>query len=76
MNNRRAYKEMFQPLCYQLNCLMCCTIVGVKPASERREKVYPCGNYAIVFCYYCFKCLINVSLSTGWPFAKVRPELV
>lgn len=40
------------------------------------EKVYHCGNYAIVFCYYCFKCLINVSLFTGWPFAKVRADLV
>lgn len=34
------------------------------------------GNYAIVFCYYRLKCLINVSLVTGWPFAKVRPALV
>lgn len=38
--------------------------------------MYHCGNYAIVFCYYRLKRLINVSLLTGWPFAKVRPELV
>lgn len=38
--------------------------------------MHRCGNYATVFCYYCFECLINVSLLTGWPFAKVRAELV
>lgn len=69
-NKQKQAWRIFRPPRYQSDCVAqaCFGVQG--------EKVYHCGNYAIVFCYYCLKRLINVSLLTGWPFAKVRPELV
>ncbi len=52
---------------------MRCTVVDVKRASEYREK--KCSTVAIMLLYFVIT-VTNVSLFTGWPFAKVRPQLV
>lgn len=52
------------------NCCVTGWIEDVNPDSEKK------GSYAIMFSYYCFKRLMNVSLLTAWPLAALRAGLV